>query len=365
MLKKSLLFLSINIFLNNYLFAMDINIADRGAKGDGEFDNWEIFQRAVDDIANAGGGTLYIPKGTFAIYNKSLVIWGKDITIKGDSALTTTLIKKGLVGYFGDAIDITGKANGYKYFGQFGKGNYNTLQTYTGDNIPAENIQISSIHITSSITSNSRNAQHGNNLGIINSRNITVSNCIISSANQTNVAIVNEVNRSKNGNIHFNSCEFSNSGTHNVRVISYNQGNIVGNNVFIENSRFTNVRNTETLNKEISGKNVHLWYRGAIDSNQTSLSVKNSYFDHTGVIIATQSARNLNITNSTIDSTIEIKQSPKLTQLSRVTIENNVFQRPKFKSNKIINDANYQNISLYPHILSNSPTVRIKNNQMK
>ena len=83
------------------------------------------------------------------------------------------------------------------------------------------------------------------------------------------------------------------------------------------------------------------------------------------MIIATQSARNLNITNSTIDSTIEIKQSPKLTQLSRVTIENNVFQRPKFKSNKIINDANYQNISLYPHILSNSPTVRIKNNQMK
>lgn len=359
------------LLLCSAAFSKDINISDRGAIGDGNHDNWQIFQTAIDEIAQSGGGTLSIPAGEFAIYDKSLVIWGDNIHLKGAGSSKSIIIKKGIVGYFGDAIDIVGKANGYQYYGNFGVGNYAQLYPYKGENIPANNIKMTAFQLKSQITPNSRNSQAGNNLGIMNSNNVVISDCIVADANQTNVAIVNVMDNAKNGLISFNNCEFRNSGTHNFRVISYNSnGSLIGNNVVIENSRFVNVMNQEQLNKEISGKKIHLWYRGAVDSDLTSLTVKNSSFDNTGIIIATQSARNLNITNSKIDSSIEIKQVPAISQEAQITIENNQFkQTNNFQANAVksmaLENDNINNfITLYPKNLNNSPAVQIKDNQL-
>jgi len=47
--------------------ANTINISERGAKGDGITDNTEIIQKAINDCAAKGGGTVYIPTGRYLI----------------------------------------------------------------------------------------------------------------------------------------------------------------------------------------------------------------------------------------------------------------------------------------------------------
>ena len=41
------------------------SISDYGAQGDGRKDNTKIFNGAIDSISKDGGGTLYIPQGSF------------------------------------------------------------------------------------------------------------------------------------------------------------------------------------------------------------------------------------------------------------------------------------------------------------
>ena len=42
-----------------------LNIVDYGAKGDGEFLNTTIIQKAIDDLHDKGGGVVFIPEGKF------------------------------------------------------------------------------------------------------------------------------------------------------------------------------------------------------------------------------------------------------------------------------------------------------------
>lgn len=51
----------------DYAAAQDtwLNVKDFGAKGDGTTDDTAAFQRAIDKALAAGGGTIYVPDGTF------------------------------------------------------------------------------------------------------------------------------------------------------------------------------------------------------------------------------------------------------------------------------------------------------------
>src|SRR6185369_12882563 len=44
-----------------------LNVRDFGATGDGTTDDAPAFQKALDALATAGGGTLFVPAGKYAI----------------------------------------------------------------------------------------------------------------------------------------------------------------------------------------------------------------------------------------------------------------------------------------------------------
>ena len=44
-----------------------LSVADFGSKGDGVTDDGPAFQRALDALAEAGGGTLFVPAGHYFI----------------------------------------------------------------------------------------------------------------------------------------------------------------------------------------------------------------------------------------------------------------------------------------------------------
>ena len=48
-------------------FSVQVKDADFGAVGDGQTDDTQAIQRAIDKVAGSGGGTVYIPSGTYLI----------------------------------------------------------------------------------------------------------------------------------------------------------------------------------------------------------------------------------------------------------------------------------------------------------
>lgn len=58
------------------------NVLDYGAKADGTTDALDAFQAALSDIAAAGGGTLYVPEGTY--YLSDYITIPKSVTLCGD-----------------------------------------------------------------------------------------------------------------------------------------------------------------------------------------------------------------------------------------------------------------------------------------
>jgi len=185
-------------FLITFLYSFssigkDVNLSDRGIIGDGKTDNWLIIQTAIDEVINSGGGTVSFPKGEFAIYDKSIVIWGDNVKLVGIDFNSSVIVKKGKPGYFGDCLDISGKIKGYQYFGDFGKGNYNKRSAYLGETVKAKDIVIENLGFVSKLDGGV-NSEKANNIGILNVENIKIINCKIESAPQTNVGIVNNTN---------------------------------------------------------------------------------------------------------------------------------------------------------------------------
>src|SRR5215213_7724711 len=81
--------------LNNNTFAATasdtINLRDFGAIGDGVTDDAPAFQKALDALATAGGGTLFIPAGQYVIatpVSKNFSGSASSITITGVESLT-------------------------------------------------------------------------------------------------------------------------------------------------------------------------------------------------------------------------------------------------------------------------------------
>ena len=58
------------------------NVKDFGAKGNGRSDDYTALQRAVNTVIRAGGGTIFVPAGTYSI-SQTL-----RITMEGDAPLT-------------------------------------------------------------------------------------------------------------------------------------------------------------------------------------------------------------------------------------------------------------------------------------
>lgn len=50
-------------------FAVDLNVKDYGAIANGSTNNTEIFQKALDDAYNAGGGKVHVPAGNYKIHS--------------------------------------------------------------------------------------------------------------------------------------------------------------------------------------------------------------------------------------------------------------------------------------------------------
>ena len=68
-----------------------LNLRDFGAVGDGVADDGPAFQSALDALAAAGGGTLFIPEGKYAIatpVEKNFTGLASSITIIGVESLT-------------------------------------------------------------------------------------------------------------------------------------------------------------------------------------------------------------------------------------------------------------------------------------
>lgn len=303
--------------------ALSINVKEAGALGDGTTNDRVVIQRAIDKLANSGGGTLYFPNGTYAIYNQSLIIWGSNINVVGESRDNVVIVKKGAAGQYGDCIDIMGKVGGSAYFGDFGKGDYSRRSIYKGKTVPANNISIKNITVDTKLTNLNPLA---NNLGIVNCNSANIENCTFKNAPQTNVAMVNRLNENKNGKINFVNCSFENSGRHNVRVISYNQGAIIGNDVSFNNCRFLQIENPDVSVpdlKALGNQKVHLWYRGASKSGFTQLKVNNCYFDQSGIVYANVNANNLFIQNSKLLGGLVIRNQGKFERNPKIVIEEN------------------------------------------
>ncbi|HEX3250202.1 MAG TPA: carboxypeptidase regulatory-like domain-containing protein, partial [Pyrinomonadaceae bacterium] len=69
----------------------ELNLHDFGAVGDGVADDGPAFQKALDALAAAGGGTLFVPEGHYAIVtpvSKNFAGLASSITIKGVESLT-------------------------------------------------------------------------------------------------------------------------------------------------------------------------------------------------------------------------------------------------------------------------------------
>ena len=69
----------------------ELNVRDFGAVADGVADDGPAFQAALDALAAAGGGTLFVPEGKYAIetpVSKNFAGLATSITIKGVESLT-------------------------------------------------------------------------------------------------------------------------------------------------------------------------------------------------------------------------------------------------------------------------------------
>lgn len=58
-------FLLLFAWISFHAFPQEYNIVDFGAKADGEINNTEYIQAAIDQCSDQGGGQVIIPAGTF------------------------------------------------------------------------------------------------------------------------------------------------------------------------------------------------------------------------------------------------------------------------------------------------------------
>lgn len=89
------------------------NIKWFGAKGDGETDDTEAIQAAINAAFRDGGGTVYFPKGTFIVsprLDQCILLWS-NVHLLGEGTNSTVKVKKDA----GDYYTIFGQVGGSVY----------------------------------------------------------------------------------------------------------------------------------------------------------------------------------------------------------------------------------------------------------
>jgi parallel beta-helix repeat protein len=114
--------------------AGSFNVRNYGAKGDGTVNDRPAIQRAVDACAAAGGGTVYLPAGTYFLdsgvvpsgsYYYIAIALKDNVTLAGDGAATRIRSTRSSLNNIGgahlsnvtvrDLVDIGGSENGIKF----------------------------------------------------------------------------------------------------------------------------------------------------------------------------------------------------------------------------------------------------------
>ena len=87
----------------------ELNVRDFGAVGDGVTNDGPAFQAALDALAAAGGGTLFVPEGRYAItttVSKNFAGLASSITIRGVESLTPVTPPSGTGNELAEGLDL-------------------------------------------------------------------------------------------------------------------------------------------------------------------------------------------------------------------------------------------------------------------
>ncbi len=87
----------------NWTFIKNVRNAPYNATGNGSTDDTQAIQNAIDDVANNGGGVVYIPNGSYNIV--AGLSMKKNVILKGESNVNTILV-----------YSPVNTINGYRYY---------------------------------------------------------------------------------------------------------------------------------------------------------------------------------------------------------------------------------------------------------
>ena len=73
---------------------LPVNVKDYGAAGDGETDDQAAIQSAIDDVSEAGGGTVFFPAGTYAI-SSAVNVATPYVVLAGEGVASEILRREG------------------------------------------------------------------------------------------------------------------------------------------------------------------------------------------------------------------------------------------------------------------------------
>ncbi len=103
-----------------------IDLREYGAKGDGVTDDTAVFNRALDAVEEAGGGTIIFPRGTYPVGNAerprlrdNLTIIGRDATLlkAGPNGALFVALSRGRTGYGSGARNV--RISGLRFLGSY------------------------------------------------------------------------------------------------------------------------------------------------------------------------------------------------------------------------------------------------------
>ena len=199
--------------------AQTVSVLDFGAVGDGIVNDWEACQKACDYVQSIGGGTVLFPAGKiYRIAGNTIIIWGNNVNLIGYGATLYKDNAGGSAGYYGDALTVFGKVNGYLYYSpQVAGGTYTSPATYTGTTVASVNINIEGFRVTFGTHS----TDTINGISGLNFAHVTVKNCVVVSSPQTSFAWVATENTSCL-HLTMDNCFSDGSGMQAFRFNSYN-----------------------------------------------------------------------------------------------------------------------------------------------